>query len=142
MQVKWDTIKCIAGTKAIDMWILFPLGIGVSRLLTRNGRIREGWKNKLDSIFGTREWFNEFYDITIEKNLFGTEEKLHKNVDFNKISSFFIKRLKTVFPKVSEKPARLVNSKNNPMYLLCFAAGNSKGSATAVKIADDLLKRI
>jgi three-Cys-motif partner protein len=35
MQVEWKTIEAIAATKAIDLWLLFPLGIGVNRLLTK-----------------------------------------------------------------------------------------------------------
>ena len=142
MQVKWATIECIARTKAIDMWLLFPLGIGVSRLLKNNGQIKESWKNKLDDIFGTKDWFNEFYKMTIEENLFGKVERFSKDVDFERISSFFIKRLKMVFNKVSERPAKLINSKNNPLFLLCFAAGNPVGAKTAVKIADNLLRGI
>jgi hypothetical protein len=29
---------------------------------------------------------------------------------------------------------------NNPLYLLCFAAGNDKGAPIAVKIANHILK--
>lgn len=36
MQVEWKTIEAVARTKAIDMWLLFPLGIGVNRLLLKN----------------------------------------------------------------------------------------------------------
>ena len=36
-QVEWTTIEAIAATKAIDLWLLFPLGIGVNRLLTKSG---------------------------------------------------------------------------------------------------------
>ncbi len=35
MQVTWDTIKAIAKTKAIDLWYLFPLGVGINRLLKK-----------------------------------------------------------------------------------------------------------
>src|SRR5690606_24601920 len=42
-QVTWDTIKAIAETRAIDLWILFPIGT-VNRLLNRNGEIRESRK--------------------------------------------------------------------------------------------------
>lgn len=41
MQVEWKTIEAIAKAKAIDMWLLFPLGIGVARLLTNSGDIPE-----------------------------------------------------------------------------------------------------
>ncbi|MFZ1979036.1 MAG: three-Cys-motif partner protein TcmP [Bacteroidota bacterium] len=33
MQVSWSTIEAIAETKAIDLWLLFPLGVAVNRLL-------------------------------------------------------------------------------------------------------------
>jgi hypothetical protein len=56
------------------------------------------------------------------------------------ISKFIIKRLKLIFPGVAENPLLLHNSKNNPLYLLCFASGNEKGSKTAIKIAQDILK--
>jgi hypothetical protein len=41
---------------------------------------------------------------------------------------------------VVDRPLALYNSKNIPIYLLCFAAGNPKGSRTAVRIAGDLLR--
>src|ERR1017187_3105193 len=37
-QVSWKTIEAIAATKAIDLWVLFPLG-GVNRMLTQSGDI-------------------------------------------------------------------------------------------------------
>lgn len=39
MQVEWTTITAIAATEAIDLWVLWPLGVGVNRLLTRSGAI-------------------------------------------------------------------------------------------------------
>lgn len=44
MQVEWKTIEAIAATKAIDLWLLFPLGIGVNRLLTKSGDIPDSWR--------------------------------------------------------------------------------------------------
>jgi len=34
----------------------------------------------------------------------------------------------------------LCNSRNNPIFLLCFASANPKGAPTAVRIAQYLLK--
>src|SRR6266700_3287991 len=34
MQVEWALIEALANTEAIDLWILFPLGMAVNRLLT------------------------------------------------------------------------------------------------------------
>ncbi|MCI0387950.1 MAG: hypothetical protein MOB07_04160 [Acidobacteria bacterium] len=57
------------------------------------------------------------------------------------IEQYFVERLKTVFAGVAENPLPLLNSHNNPLYLLCFASGNPKGAKTAIKIAQDILRR-
>lgn len=54
MQVEWKTIEAVAKTKAIDLWVLFPLGIGVNRLLTKSGDIPASWRQRLDLLLGTR----------------------------------------------------------------------------------------
>ncbi|NIM15774.1 MAG: three-Cys-motif partner protein TcmP [Candidatus Aminicenantes bacterium] len=142
MQVIWDTIKAIAETKAIDLWYLFPLGVGVNRLLKRDIKeIPESWAKKLDDIFGTPDWRDVFYRIEKVKTLYGEEETVIKDADFKKISDFFVNRLETIFAGIAENPRLLRNSKNNPLYLLCFASGNPKGSKTAIKIAQDILRK-
>ncbi len=142
MQVEWETIKAIANTEAIDLWYLFPLGIGINRLLKKKeDNIPKAWADKLDGILGTTEWRNAFYREKREKTLFGIEESSVKDANFKTISRFFVSRLKSVFSGVAENPLLLCNSKNNPLYLLCFAAGNPKGAKTAVKIAQDILKK-
>jgi three-Cys-motif partner protein len=141
MQVTWDTMKAIAKTKAIDLWILFPLGIGVNRLLRRDANISEGWQQRLDDFFGTSEWRSAFYETKREEGLFGTEERTEKVANFDSIARFFVNRLKEIFPGVAKNPLALHNSSNVPLYLLCFAAGNERGAKTAVKIAQDILKQ-
>ena len=47
MQVSWTTIVAIARTGAIDMWLLFPAGIGVNRMLPRHGDIPAAWRRRL-----------------------------------------------------------------------------------------------
>jgi three-Cys-motif partner protein len=99
------------------------------------------WEAKLDSIFGTNEWKEAFYSETQETTLFGSDTKTVKDTDFSKISKFVVKRLKSIFAGVAENPLLLRNSKNNPLYLLCFASGSPRGAETAIKIAQDILKR-
>jgi len=142
MQVNWETIKAIANTEAIDLWYLFPLGVGVNRLLKKDaGKIPSSWETKLNNLLGTNEWKEAFYDETQETTLFGNENRIVKDTDFSKISKFVLKRLKSIFAGVAENPLLLRNSKNNPLYLLCFASGNPRGAKTAIKIAQDILKR-
>ena len=139
MQVEWKTIELIAKTEAIDLWLLFPIGT-VNRLLKRNGEIRTNMRNKLDMFFGEDSWYDVFYNLTQEHSLFGEEEKWEKigNI-FYEIEQYFIKRLQVIFAGVANNPLVLRNSKNVPLYLLCFAVGNPKGSTTALKIAEYIL---
>jgi len=139
MQVEWQTIEAIAKTKAIDLWLLFPLGIGVSRLLTRSGEIPKGWRARLDTLLGTKDWYDEFYKVEHKADLFGNDEERVVKATNETIARYFNKRLESIFAGVAE-PGVLRNSSNNPLYLLCFAAGNDKGAPIALKIANHLLK--
>jgi three-Cys-motif partner protein len=141
MQVTWETVEAIAITKAIDLWYLFPLGVAVNRLLKKNGEINAAIKGRLDSLFGVKCWYKAFYAVTKESDLFGERNVKKKVGGFDEIGDFFVNRLRKVFAGVADNPLPLLNSKRNPLYLLCFAAGNPKGEKTAVKIAQDILRR-
>lgn len=140
MQVKWETIEAIAKTKAIDLWILFPLGVAVNRLLRNDGQISEKVKLRLDEMFGTKDWQDKFFQENPQNDLFDPTPKMMKKINLNGIADYFNDRLKTIFEKVASNPLRLINSKNNPLYLLCFASGNPKGADIAVRIAQHILK--
>jgi len=140
MQVTWDTIKAIAKTEAIDLWLLFPLGVAVNRLLKKNGKIVTSVRKRLNDMFGTEDWYDSFYQIYSAQTLFGEESGVRKTTNFDSIGKYFVSRLKEIFPGVAEKPLSLMNSKNNPLYLLCFASANPRGAKTAVKIANYILK--
>ncbi len=141
MEVKWQTIEAIANTKAIDLWLLFPLGVAVNRLLRRDGQIDEGIRNILDQFFGTKDWFNEFYKESETPSLFENLPSQQKVDNWDAIEHYFIERLDSVFTEVAKNPLRLYNSRNIPLYLLCFAAGNPRGASTAVGIAEHILRR-
>lgn len=141
MQVQWKTIEAIASTEAIDLWVLFPLGVAVNRLLRRDAHIGDKWRQRLDDLFGTPDWYDQFYQPKTRQTLFGEETTTEKVGNFDAIGHFFINRLKTIFAGVVEKPLFLRNSRNNPLYMLCFAAGNPKGANTAIRIASDILEK-
>lgn len=139
MNVEWDLLQLIANTRAIDLWLLFPLGTGANRLLKRDAEPSKGFSDKLTRIFGTDSWKTEFYKESEQLGLFGDEPCLVKDTTFDKIGQYFIERLKTIFVGVAPTAKALYNSRRNPMYLLCFAAGNPIGAPTAIKIANHLL---
>lgn len=141
MEVKWQTIEAIADTKAIDLWILFPLGVAVNRLLRVNGQIDESIRKTLNEFFGTDDWFEEFYRKNEAPSLFENPYSLEKVANWDAIEHYFIERLESIFTQVAKKPLRLYNSRDIPLYLLCFASGNPTGAPIAVRIAQDILKR-
>jgi three-Cys-motif partner protein len=140
MQVEWSTIETVAHTRAIDLWVLFPLGIGVNRLLTKTGEIPKSWRRRLDLLLGTSDWFDEFYRVEALSNLFGREEERIVKASTQTIGRYFLRRLEGVFAGVAPKPAVLRNSRNVPLYLLCFAVGNPRGKQIALRIANHLIK--
>lgn len=142
MQVEWQTLELVAATKAIDMWLLFPLGIGVNRLLKRSGEIPAPWKRRLDLLLGESDWYDEFYQAAEPQGQLFEQapgERLVK-ASMETIGRFFNDRLKSIFAGVAEKPGVLRNSSNSPLYLFCFAAANERGAPTALRIAEHLLK--
>lgn len=142
MQVEWETIKAIARTQAIDMWLLFPLGIGLNRTLPKSGDIPPAWVNRINLLLGTDQWYQDFYTEETEENLFGQTKREVTKAPIEVLTKYFINRLEEVFPGVARNPAILKNSANNPMNLLCFAAANARGAEIALKIAEHLLKKI
>ena len=137
MQVSWETIKSIAETEAIDLWILFPLGT-INRMLENDGQISLAKQGTLDRFFGEPDWRKVFYPLT--KISLTQEDYRQKTSDiFAEIGRYSKKRLQGIFARVADNPLALYNSKNVPLYLLCFAAGNPKAAKTAVNIAQDIL---
>lgn len=139
MQVEWKTVETLAETRAIDLWYLFPLGVGVARLLKRHGNIDASWQNRLDLVFGTRDWQTRFYGAQTTRDLFGEDhETLERTATCESIREFINERLTGCFAKVA-KGLVLRNSKSSPLYLLCFAAANVRGAPIALKIAQHIL---
>lgn len=140
MQVEWSLLEAIGATKAIDLWLLVPIGMGVNRLLTQNDLPPEDWSAKLTRFFGTDEWQQKFYRPKQQPGLFDEGTEQEKGADHESIKAYFVDRLQGIFEKVAPNPLTQRNSKNSPLFLLCFAAGNKKGAPTAIKIAQHLLK--
>jgi three-Cys-motif partner protein len=142
MSLKWDTLKVIANTKAIDVWYLFPIS-ATTRLMKNDGTIEDSWKKKLDDIFGDNGWFNEFYQPSKQLCMFDDmPAQYDKLADLGKMKKYICTRLKTVFPAVADNPRVLYNTKNTPLFLFCFAVSNDNEAAIrlALKVANHILK--
>lgn len=141
MSVEWETIQAIARTQAIDLWVLFPLGIGASRVLPTGMPPEGAWAERLTKLFGTNDWRDRFYRREKTASLFDDAgESWAKVGGVREILQFFLERLGSIFAQVVDQPLILKNSRNSPMYALCFAAGNPRGAKTAVRIAAHLTR--
>lgn len=140
MQVEWSTLEAVAKTEAIDLWLLFPLGMGVNRLLPRSGEVPPSFRRRLTLLLGSEDWQEVFYRPVKEADLFGETAQRWEKATIEEIGHDFLRRLQTIFAGVAKEPAVLRNSRGSPLFLLCFAAGNPKGAPTALKIAEYLLR--
>jgi len=143
MQVDWETIRRLGQTKAVDLWLLFPLGQAVMRLLQRAKEPPPEWQTALDRIFGTHDWIERFYVTEPEADFFESDRVSTRRIaDSAQVSSYMIERLESAFEAVAQQPGILWNSQNSPLYLFCFAAANKAGAPAALKIATYLLNRL
>lgn len=136
MQVEWKSIESLKELP-IDMWILVPTGLGVNRLLKKNGQISDAWLEKLEVFLGLsrQEIEGRFYKKTT--TLFDDITFIEKEKDaIINSAKLYQSRLKEVFEFVS-KPYELKNSSNSIMYHL-FLTSNNK---TAEKIGSDIVKK-
>jgi three-Cys-motif partner protein len=143
MQAEWATIEAIAKTTCIDTWILFPFA--ANRLMTKSpSDIPQGWRDRLDKLFGTKDWEPRFYKERTLIDIFnGDMTIIEKNLTLQGMGAFYGGRLKTVFPTVAPNPRVLHSDSGRPLFQLFFAAGNSgKGGEIALRIATHILDNI
>jgi three-Cys-motif partner protein len=140
MEVEWSTMEAVASTQAIDVWILFPAGIGVNRQLPLDGNVAAWARDAFDRLFGTPEWYDRFYAKHATDDMFGGPDRVQKVVSSEEIVAYYRERLELIFPHMAPNPLVLCNSNNAPMFALVFAAAHPKYGATAIKIAQDVLK--
>jgi len=140
-QVVWDTLDAIAATKAIDVWYLFPAGLGVHRQIGRDGSVHFTHGAALDRILGTAEWRTAFIKAEIVSDLFEGERSESKKVaNPAAITEFMIGRMRGIFKGGVLDEWIPLGTKNVHMYSLLFAWGNP--SAAACKLANTLARAV
>lgn len=141
--VDFETLRAISRVPALDVWLLFPLGQAINRLLMKDPRnIPAAWASRLDRVFGTKDWRTAFYKKHTQPMLFGMEEIENKVCDWDTITEFYKKQLEDVFAKVARDAKMLRNSSNIPLFAFIFAMSNPspKAQGLALRIANYILK--
>ena len=139
-EVRWSTVEVIAGTEKIDCWILFPL-MAITRLMPRDNEPSPSHSARLDTVFGGREHWENFYQPQAQMSLFG-DANVERLGGSDQIASLYQQRLREVFTQVADGSRRLLNTKNSPLFELFFASGNPTGAPIAVRIADHILSNL
>jgi len=137
MSVNWNSIEALKGL-GIDLWILVPTGLGINRLLKKNGDIRPSWIKKLEQFLGMslEEILEHFYKEHTTNTLFGEETIVEKERNaVLKCGELYRSRLSGVFTYVSDSFI-MRNKHHSIMYHFMMATNNAR----ALKIANDVIK--
>jgi three-Cys-motif partner protein len=138
--VEWETIVALANTQAIDLWYLFPAGLGVARQISKDGNVHYTHGPSLDRLFGTTQWRSEFLEQRNERDLFDTmRSKSAKAATPDSITRYMIKRMKTVFKGGVLDEWLPLGSRGIHLYSLLFAWANPSEKA---KLAGTLARAV
>lgn len=128
MAVRWETLQKIAGTKALDVWYLFPLS-GVCRQAARDfDKVDESKAAALDSVLGTTAWRTEFYQLSTQDSLIEGSQKTVRFAESHQIASYVHTRLTNLFQGWVSPPIFLPES-GAPIFALYFAVANPADAA-------------
>lgn len=139
-EVDWQTVQCIAETKSVDLWILFPLS-ALTRVLPKEREPDEAYAATLDRVYGDSAWRSALYNTQTQPTLFGGERVTAIRSDQRAIVDAYLRKLGSTFAKVAPSPKWFCNSRNSPQFAFMFAASNPAGAPIAVNIANHLLER-
>lgn len=142
-QLDWDTLKHVAASQKVDLWMLFPISV-ILRMTPRDGsKVKPEWKSTLNRLLGTDAWEASLYK-PLEKpaidDLFGELDPAPSSERLNTIEleNWVTNRLRELFPYVA-KPVSL-NNKGKPLFLFYFAVSNH--SEKAWRLADKVVSHI
>lgn len=136
-EVEWATIEKIAGFKALDTWILFPVS-AMTRMLTKSRLPNDKCAKVLTRVCGDDSW-RKLYRISSQQSLFG-DELYHRDTGTDGIIRLYKDKLKSLFEqRFMEKSKMFRNSRNARLFEFIFCAGNPRGASLAKKIAKSII---
>ncbi|MEN9867180.1 MAG: hypothetical protein RL748_2770 [Pseudomonadota bacterium] len=143
-QVNWKTLELIAQTKKIDLFYLFPAGLGVARQISNQGEYTLESEQSLNRIFGSDEWKTECVKFDETRDLFDDLRVTStKVVTPTSITRYMINKMGTIFEGgVSERWLPLGRDKRHN-YSLLFACSNPDKAARSLaqRVAKDIMTR-
>lgn len=141
MQVSWRMLERIAKSGKIDLWLLIPTGIALTRVMPRHGEVPAKWRKALDRFFGGPDWQSELFTSTAP-DLFGNISQ-RREATLQDITNYVLKRLRDLFGAGVHPSGLELRIAGRHAYLLAFACANPNPSAyrLALDIAGHLIRR-
>lgn len=133
MNIEWSTIQTIAETKAMEIFINFPV-MALNRTVLPNVayQLTEKQVERMNAFWGSTEWRGLIYDEV--RDLWGNvvEIKIERTTGML-LGKLFRSRLEQVFKFVTT-PLVMRNSVGAPLYCLIFAGHNEIGASITQSI--------
>lgn len=134
MNLEWSTIRKIAETRALEVFMNFPVMTLNRTVLTNDPNALTATQiDRMNRFWGSVDWRDDIYEHV--DTLFGPVEAKVRPTSGKRLGQLFKKRLNEVFSHVTD-PLVMVNSRNAPLYCLIFAGHNTTGA----KIMQDIFK--
>ncbi len=142
--VNWQTIELIAQTKGIDLWYLFPSGLGVVRQISQDASINPDAAPSIDRIMPSKSWRDIIAKPSAQGDMFTEQgDVVEKIATADSITRYFIGELKKVFHGVVLDEWLALGAKNGHWYSLVFACSNDSENAKklAGRVAKDIMRK-
>ena len=133
MSVRWETLRLLAETGAVDVWYLFPTGAVTRQLAGNLDRVDVHKQRALDEVFGSASWREDIYKIEIARGLFDVTPVANRHFSIDQIERYAQDRLQTIFRYVSP-PLALLNDRDTKIFtLFCLSNSESEKAIFLIK---------
>lgn len=143
LEVKWETLRCLAECQKADVWFLANLGGAVRQLCHDHSKLDASKRNALGEYFGTASWEEEFYEVQNNTDMFGDLfSNISRKATKADVAAFHRKRLETIFVGYASDPLPLAVGNVDDYFLLYCMSNNPFPNARALikKGADWVIK--
>jgi three-Cys-motif partner protein len=123
-QLSFNTIRSLkpAGYQSVDLYVLFPLDMGVQRLIAYDPATRDSFAAGLDEYFGTPDWRELAREARINP---GRRDSLRR-----RLTELYCRQLRTVWKNADEMLDVYLRNRQR-LYKMIFA--ESSGVANRIK---------
>lgn len=142
MSVPWTTLVRVAGTRALDVWYLFPLSAIYRQAANDFDKIDHAKMAALDAVLGTTSWREAFYQTEGQNSLLDAPARRVRVANPEDIAAYVQRRLAVVFTGWVSDPLFLRSSKGAPLFALfcCISNPADKAVVLSRKMASHILE--